>query len=71
MVPAVFASFISYSREVGGAGRRRVPQWLRLYEAARPGVKRFVAEFSRMMEPVDFGAVFIFRSGYQQIAPRL
>lgn len=43
--PAISSQCIGYSREVGGAGRHRVPQWLRLYERPPVSVKHFVAEF--------------------------
>ena len=45
VVPATSSQCIRNSREVGGAGRHRVPQWLALYEGTPCPVKHFVAKF--------------------------
>jgi hypothetical protein len=48
-VPAVSSQCILNSHEIGGAGRRRVPQWWALYERPLAGVKHFIAQFLKLL----------------------
>jgi len=52
--PATFSQYIGYSREFGGAGRHRVPQWCGLYERRPASVKHFVAKFSFSLVSASF-----------------
>ncbi len=45
----IVVSCVGFSHEVVGAGRHRVPQWLRLYERPRFSVKRFVMFFFEIL----------------------
>jgi hypothetical protein len=63
-VPATSSQCIRNSREVGGAGRHRVPQWCGLYEGTPLAVKHFVAKFLRLQNsPENIGLFAHARGG--------